>query len=157
MEDYEVTKDGKVFSLKFGKRKELKLNTDKKGYHYVRPSSGGIKKHWFVHRLVATEHIPNPLNLPEINHKDGNKLNNNDWNLEWSTGFDNMQHGYKNGLINNTGNLNGRAILSEKQVYEIRSKYVPRKYTIPRLSLEYGVCCGTIQAIILRRIWKHLS
>lgn len=45
---------------------------------------------FYVHRLVAEAFIPNPDNLPEINHKDGNRSNNNFWNLEWCTHSTNM-------------------------------------------------------------------
>jgi len=45
-----------------------------------------------VHRLVAKVYIPNPNNLPQINHIDGNKLNNNVKNLEWCTNSYNQEH-----------------------------------------------------------------
>lgn len=48
--------------------------------------------------MVAKAFIPNPNNLPQVNHKDGNKLNNSISNLEWVTNSDNTQHGYNNGL-----------------------------------------------------------
>ncbi len=48
--------------------------------------------------MVATTFIDNPDNLPQVNHKDGNKLNNNINNLEWCNNSENTQHGYDNGL-----------------------------------------------------------
>lgn len=54
-----------------------------------------------VHRLVAIEHVPNPLNLKEVNHIDGNKLNNHKDNLEWVTRQYNLQHAQDTGLRKN--------------------------------------------------------
>ena len=54
-----------------------------------------IGKTFFVHRLVASTFIPNPENLPAVNHKDGNKLNNLIDNLEWITVGDNVKHYFR--------------------------------------------------------------
>lgn len=54
-----------------------------------------------IHRLVALTYISNPENKPQINHKDGNPLNNCVDNLEWATASENIQHGIKLGLIDN--------------------------------------------------------
>ena len=51
-----------------------------------------------MHRLVAQTFVSNPNNLPQVNYKDGNKLNNNINNLEWVTNAQNTQHGYNNNL-----------------------------------------------------------
>ena len=58
----------------------------------------GKEKLFRVHRLVAMAFLPNPNNLPQVNHKDGNKQNNSVDNLEWCEQSDNMKHAYKNGL-----------------------------------------------------------
>ena len=76
---YFVTEDGRVFSNKSGALRELKLRRKKKGYCTI-----VIKeKEKLVHRLVAETYIPNPDNLPQVNHKDEDKSNNQVSNLEW--------------------------------------------------------------------------
>jgi len=58
----------------------------------------GIRYYHLVHRLVCIAFHKNPENKPEVNHKDGNKHNNNDWNLEWSTKSENCTHAIETGL-----------------------------------------------------------
>lgn len=78
---YLISDKGNVFSLK--RNKLLKMRTSPKGYGQVNLSKNG-KLHTFrVHRLVATHFIPNPYDLPEVNHKNENKLDNRATNLEW--------------------------------------------------------------------------
>lgn len=67
----------------------------------LRPESKGKQISCFVHRLVALTFIPNPENLPEVNHKDSNRANPNDWNLEWVGPKENMAHAMKFGAMKN--------------------------------------------------------
>lgn len=70
----------------------LKPYVNQKGYIRISLQQGkrSIKRR--VHRLVAQAFIPNPLNLPQVNHKDGNKQNNSYTNLEWVTNSENLHH-----------------------------------------------------------------
>lgn len=70
----------------------LKPYMNNKGYLKISLQQGrrAIKKR--VHRLVAIAFIPNPENLPQVNHKDGNKTNNSFTNLEWISNSDNLKH-----------------------------------------------------------------
>lgn len=65
------------------------------GYCYMTLNLVGTRKSYRVHRLVAEKFIPNPNNLPQVNHKDGNKQNNRVDNLEWCDGSYNVQHAIK--------------------------------------------------------------
>ena len=74
---------------------------NKKGYKQVTLyDDNGKPKTMRVHKLVALAFIENEDNLPQINHKDGNKQNNCVDNLEWISNYDNIQHAIKNGLVN---------------------------------------------------------
>ena len=69
-----------------------------RGYPHIDFYNSKSRKNYYVHRLVAEAFIDNPHNLPQVNHKDGNKLNNSVDNLEWCTCQENIIHGIKNGL-----------------------------------------------------------
>ena len=79
-EHYEIYEDGRVFNLKT--KKFLKGSLGENGYLYYRLSKDNKKKMFYAHRLVAETFLNNEQNLPIVNHKDGNKLNNNVSNLE---------------------------------------------------------------------------
>ena len=94
--DYQVSNTGKVKSIKYGKERILKQGTNKYGYHLVQLYRDGKYKNMKVHRLVAEAFISNPDNLPQINHKDENPLNNNVENLEFCDAKYNINYGTHN-------------------------------------------------------------
>lgn len=104
-ESYLVSNFGNV---KNSKGKLLSLDKTKKGYLRVDLTSEGKKKHFKVHRLVAGAFIPNPNNLPQVNHKDTNKSNNHVDNLEWSNNQLNMAHAFVNNLSHNIRDKGGK-------------------------------------------------
>lgn len=93
---YYVDDIGNIYSQRTGKI--LKPHLGNKGYLILTLSNKGVRKTAIVHRVVAMARIQNPKNLAQVNHKDGNKLNNHVSNLEWCTGHENIQHAYKTGL-----------------------------------------------------------
>ena len=95
---YEVSNLGRVRTN--GKRPGmLKLTKQKSGYRYAMIQlSNGKQKNCRVHRLVAEHFLPNPDNMKEVNHKDGNKDNNRADNLEWCTRSHNVKHSFDTGL-----------------------------------------------------------
>ena len=78
---YAITPEGEVWSYR--NKRFLKPMDNGKGYLYVNLFRDNEKKNYLIHRLVGEAYIPNPENLPEINHKDENKTNNCLQNLEW--------------------------------------------------------------------------
>lgn len=96
-ENYEISTHGRIRkNYKNGKVKYLKPMVTHKGYLVVELWKKGKRKRVKVHRLVAKAFIENPNNLPQINHKDMNKKNNNVENLEWITNRDNCIHYHQN-------------------------------------------------------------
>ena len=91
---YQVSNLGRVRS----RNGLIHLNTNNYGYKHVTLSKSNVQKTALVHRLVAEAFIENPFELPQINHKDGNKNNNAVINLEWTTQKDNNRHAIKTNL-----------------------------------------------------------
>ena len=101
---YEVSNTG--FVRRVSDLMVFKLS-DLKGYCIVRLRKDGKGKSYLVHRLVAQAFIPNPLNLPQVNHIDENKKNNNIDNLEWCTAKYNANYGTRNIRVRETAIKNG--------------------------------------------------
>lgn len=93
---YEVSDQGRVKSLKFGKEMILKPIKETGGYLRVNLFKEGNRKQTNIHRLVAEAFIPNPNNLETVNHKDEVKTNNVVSNLEWMSQRDNNNYGTRN-------------------------------------------------------------
>lgn len=163
---YQISNQGIVKSLdriikhKTGKLQPikgliLKGDTNNAGYHRIRLFSISSKERVFVHRLVAQTFIPNPLNLPCVNHKDGNKKNNRVDNLEWTNYPDNIKHAYSTGLaIHPVGEQWHNSKLTETKVLAIRAK--GSTVTQQSLADEFGVSRRAIGKILNRQNWKHI-
>ena len=110
-----------------------------------------------VHRLVAEAFIPNPDNLPQVNHMDGNKQNNRADNLEWCTNSENVKHAIDAGLFP-CGEQSTSSKLTARQVEEIRRICVKgsHEFGIKPLARKYGVSPSTVASIIERRKWRQI-
>lgn len=99
--NYGITTDGQLFNLKT--EKWLKGQINKSGYKtFYITLEDGIKKRLYAHRMVMTTFNPvENMDKLEVNHIDGNKQNNNIFNLEWVNSKENKQHAIKNGLYDN--------------------------------------------------------
>lgn len=108
-----------------------------------------------VHRLVAIHFIQNPDNKPYVNHRDGNKFNNNASNLEWVTPSENKIHAMKNGLtFSPRGENHWAARLTEKQVIKMRLTRGHKK--IREIAADFKVSPQLVSDILNRKRWKHI-
>ena len=96
---YQVSNMGRVKSIGYGEERILKPGKLKKGYLQVILFKDGKQKHFQVHRLVALAFIQNPLNLPQVNHKNEDKTDNRVSNLEFCTNLYNVNYGTRNERI----------------------------------------------------------
>ena len=121
-----------------------------RGYAHVRLGKHTMKQ---IHRIVAEAFIPNPLNLPEVNHKDGNKKNNCVENLEWVTHQGNVIHAVETGLFGE------RAKKATPEIVEaILAEYVPydREHSTIALGKKYGIDPAYVWRIINGQKRKRL-
>lgn len=113
-----------------------------------------------VHRLVAMAFIPNPDNKPQVNHKDGNKLNNWAYNLEWVDNKENYDHARSHGLIKTCDSLSYATVDNQtvERICELLSKGYSNIQIIQDLGLpndQHGK--GLITRIRTGRAWKDIS
>ena len=149
---YEVSECGQIRSLDrvivgrdgvnyLKKGRLLKPNPHKDmGYLIVSLWKNNVGESLYVHRLVAKAYLPNPLNLPEVNHKDGVRVNNHKDNLEWCTSSENSVHAVATGLRVYTNRLTKEEFVEclfsiiEGESYKLLSERVP--YKVPFLSTK---------------------
>lgn len=143
---YAVSNIGRVKSLCF-RNKQITFKRDHvlaqhfawNGRILIDLSKDGVHKCVTLHRLVAQAFIPNPDNLPQINHKDGNPKNCCVDNLEWCTASHNMKHAYHNGLNEKTRLMNER---NKRPVMRSDGKYYDCAYAAAK---DNGVSVSAIR------------
>jgi hypothetical protein len=122
------------------------------GYHHLMLTVNGKGYGKILSILVATAFIPNPENKPQVNHLKG-KDDNRAESLEWNTAKENINHAWRTGLSKPAnGTLNGNAVLTEKDVLEIRGSSL----TPLEISLKYNVKREQIYKILRRERWSHI-
>ena len=162
--NYQVSNFGNVKSLKKEvktkggsyrtlKEKNIKCSTRKNGYLYVNLYNEAICKKYNVHRLVAMLFLPNPDNLPQVNHIDGNKTNNNSNNLEWCSQSHNMKEAYRLGLETKSN-------VSPVNQYDLNGNFVKSWGSIKEAQKQYGLiniseCCRNKRKTAGGYIWRY--
>lgn len=136
-----VSKDGRLF--KFDEH-ILKGSTEKYSrYRTVElTDTSGREQYFYIHRLVAQAFLPNPDNLPEVNHKDGNKENNTSDNLEWVSRQGNIDHALRTKAHNGGGHLPCRKVIRLDNYSSYKS--------IGQCAKSFGVCDSTVYSHINR-------
>lgn len=148
--EYQISNKGRIKSIRYIVKydgiveKIMKPGNNGRGYLTTMIGRGGNTKSVKIHRLVAEAFIPNPYGLPEVNHIDGNKENNNVYNLEWVSHQDNMRHAYKTNLMKQ------KSRLSRYEIQNMRERYIPKdtEYGACAFAKKYGMSSSHITRII---------
>lgn len=122
-------------------------NINSRGYCIIRFSFGGKLTSHTIHRLVAHAFLANPNDLPQINHKDGDKTNNCVDNLEWCDNRHNQRHAVDNGMKKTT--------LTQRQVEAIRYLYKNGNVTQKELAEDFEVVQQQISRIVRKERWSR--
>lgn len=158
--DYIAASDGKIYSTKNVGRgkyhKELKQRKDDDGYYCITTGKTGHRKVVRVHRIIAKAFVPNVNNLPEVDHIDNNKLNNNASNLQWLTGIENKKKTpFEKRSATHKHELNGRAMLTADDARQIRLLY-KNGMKQSEIADKYKRGWSTIHNIIIENTWKGI-
>lgn len=147
-----VSNLGYIFSKRTNKI--LKTCINSRGYHRFVTTIDGNKINFGLHRAVACTFIPNPDNLPEVNHIDGNKDHNQADNLEWVTKAYNGTHALQHKLVDNNGINNEQSKLTEYQVQEIRKIRQEENLSYRNIAKIFKVSHVTIINVCKHRTYK---
>ena len=142
--NYSITTEGKLYNEKT--KNWLKGQISKNGYLTYNISIEGIKKRLYAHRMVAETYIPFIEGKTEVNHIDGNKLNNSVENLEWVNSKENLKHAVENGLIDAIGNIKN---FNGYKINQIKDGRIINTFdSISKASKITGVCRSGIEKVI---------
>lgn len=160
LEDYSITKDGKIYSQK--SNKFLKIGTSTKGYSHVFLMNGGKSKAYYVHRLLMLTYFPPKDDSLVVNHIDGDKKNNRLDNLEWVTNRQNLLHALDSGLrkmdsFDHKGENNPNSKLKKEDVVFIYESLKNKDFSQKQLSERFEVSQMSISNIKNKKKWKKLT
>ena len=152
---YEVSNTGLI------RRKAyiMKCNLSNDGYPTITLCGGGKQLSKTIHRIVAEVFLENPENKPQVNHKDGVKVNTMVSNLEWVTVSENANHALSLGLKDKTwqdGERNINSKLTKEQVLDIREKCKIMKISKVHKNFYPEMSYNTIYGIKTKKLWKTI-
>lgn len=147
------TTNSGVATTQLIRKKIFKPQPARQGYHQVCLCRNNHRHSYSICRLVAKAFIPNPLNKPQVNHKNSNRKDNRAENLEWVTALENMRHASIQGNLVK-GEKNNKSKLNTDKVRLIRIIYP--LMTFKELGKIFGVDASNIGYIVKGITWKHI-
>ena len=148
--EYMISNDGILASLRICRYMKCSLNSS--GYYSTIITVNNKRINVDIHRLVATAFIPNPENKSQVNHINGNKLINNDWNLEWTSQKENIHHAIDIGLRKSKPIRK----YTKTQIHEV-CMLLEKGKSNKDISDKTGVSKQVIKRIKSGKSWKKIS
>ena len=161
--DYQISSCGTLKSFKKGKERILIPHIDNRGYLRVALSKDGKQYTMKVHRLVAQHFIPNPNNLPEVNHKNECKTDNRVENLEWVSHIQNTRYGTrskriaeKNRIVQRNDKTKSKVVLQ----YSLDGEFIKEWQSTNEIKRQLGFghiseCCNGKYKQMYGFIWRY--
>jgi len=154
--DYEFAMVNKLGEIKSSRTQNPLKTHLARGYYRVKVWDGEKLRGLSVHRAVAKAFIPNPMNLPQVNHINCNKIDNSIQNLEWCTALENTRHAIDNGLTGFRGDKSPASRYSEELIHSIcRDLEIGLRDTA--ISDKHSVCISLMQDIKSKSCWVEVS
>lgn len=157
IKNYYVSNYGNVKNI--NTNRILKPRKQHNGYLVVNLSICGKIKTYTIHRLVAKLFIPNPQNLPQVNHIDLNRENNYVENLEWCSASYNVVHAFKSGNRHKSEGLEHYGHkLTYSDIQTLRQDYEPfsKIPNITKVAKQYNVSRQTIHNVVNYNTYKNI-
>ncbi len=157
--NYQIHKNGTVTTVNFNntnKPGNIRIQTNQYGYCYILVHWKGESYRAAIHRLVASAFIPEIKNKPYVNHIDGNKCNNDVYNLEWVTPKENTHHAIETGLIK-VGDKSVCTKYNEKIVRKICNEFVKNKLSPIEIARKYDVSYELVNRLKDHKSWHHIT
>jgi hypothetical protein len=155
---YEISNYGRIKSFQKNKRSGYILKVINSSGWYLSTSliKDKIRKTYRIHRLVAKAFISNPDNKSQVNHKDGNKQNNNVQNLEWVTPSENIQHAikFKPSIIAGINHYNQVLKPKKVQQFKITGDFIAEYQNCVVAGSITGVCPRNINQVASKTEYK---
>lgn len=153
---YQVSNLGRIKSLQNYRKNNILKPKMKKGYYQVGLRKNNKRKWYSVHRLVAQTFLPNENNLPQVNHRDENKLNNNVSNLEWCNASYNNCYGTR---IKRVKEKTSKKVLQ----YDLKGNFIKEYNSLRQATEENNIksisnislCCNGKYKQAGGYIWKY--
>lgn len=155
---FEISNQGRLRNAVTGRIKKPREHNQ--GYYQYNLTKAKQKTVYrLAHVLVAKAFIPNPENKRTVNHKDSNKKNNFDWNLEWATHGENHLHAFKNGRLNPNAFELGVNKLTREDVVFIRTNYLSgdKVFGGNPLAKRFNISYPCILKVIRRISYKSVE
>jgi len=156
--NYLISKNGEIYSLK--RKKLLSWNVKKDGYAIIGLMQNPKKRKFlYIHRLVGYHFLMEVSGKNEINHKDGNKLNNNYKNLEWCTRKENQVHASRIGSFSKMkkGEDHWATELNDIKVIKIKNLLRKNKLSLSEIAKLFSTNVRIISDIKRGKTWNHLN